>query len=270
MPILCWILLGAAVSAPAWVGLTLWLGRRIWHSARRLTARARGHDRLAELGTRAGGLAHEIRNPLSTININLQLLAEDLARYSDEDHHRLARRLASVRSEADRLKAILDDFLKYAKRQELHPVRVDLRQVVGDMADFFASQADAARVVLRTMGGQDEIPVLIDVNLFKQALLNLMINAVQAMPSGGELILQLARRGEEALLEVTDTGTGMDPSQRRRIFDPFYSTKGRGMGLGLPTTRRIILEHDGTIRVDSEPGKGTRFTVTLPLVRDDR
>lgn len=260
-----WILLGAVLSGPIWIGLGFWLSRRTWRQARRLAQRCRGHDRLAELGTLAGGLAHEIRNPLSTINVNLQLLAEDLARHDDDEHNRLARRLASVRCEADRLKGILDDFLNYAGRHELHPARTDLRRIVSDMTDFFASQADAAHVVLRTLPGEANIPVDVDVNLIKQAVLNLMINAVQAMPQGGELILRLVARGNQAVLEVIDTGTGMDAECRHRIFDPFYTTKGRGAGLGLPTTRRIILEHHGAIRVDSEPGKGTRFTVTLPL-----
>ena len=170
-----------------------------------------------------------------------------------------------MRCEADRLKGILDDFLNYAGRHELHPARTDLRRIVSDMTDFFASQADAAHVVLRTLPGEANIPVDVDVNLIKQAVLNLMINAVQAMPQGGELILRLVARGNQAVLEVIDTGTGMDAECRHRIFDPFYTTKGRGAGLGLPTTRRIILEHHGAIRVDSEPGKGTRFTVTLPL-----
>ncbi|MCY2925125.1 MAG: ATP-binding protein [Planctomycetota bacterium] len=231
-----WILLGAVVSGPLWIGLGFWLCRRAWRQARRMVQRSRGHDRLAALGTLAGGLAHEIRNPLSTINVNLQLLAEDLARHDDDEHNRLARRLASVRTEAGRLKEILDDFLNYARRHELHPARTDLRQIVSDMADFFASQADAAHVVLRTLPGEAPIPVEVDVNLITQAV-----------------------------LEVIDTGTGMDEPCRQRIFDPFYTTKGRGAGLGLPTTKRIILEHHGAIRVDSEPGKGTRFTVTLPL-----
>lgn len=265
MTTLLWILAGAAASAPLWIALTLWANRRAWRAMRRLNSRAQGRDQLAEIGTQAGGLAHEIRNPLSTINVNLQLLAEDLARYADDDHQRLARRLASVRSEAARLRAILDDFLNFARRHELHLVRTDLREIVSEMADFFASQADAARVVLRAMAGPAEIPVRVDVNLIKQAILNLMINAVQAMPNGGELIVQSALRGGQAILEVIDTGVGMDEQQRRRAFDPFYSTKGRGMGLGLPTTRRILQEHEGTIRVDSEQGKGTRFTVTLPV-----
>jgi signal transduction histidine kinase len=259
------LLLGVVLSAPVWIGLTYLAGRRLWRNARRLNARARGQGRLAELGQLAGGLAHEIKNPLSTINVNLQLLAEDLDRYDDEDHRRLQRRLASVRGESDRLKATLDDFLHFAGRHEMDFAAVDLRQVVGDMTDFFASQADAAGVVLRTLPGETPLPVRVDVNLLKQALLNLLVNAVQAMPNGGELILRLSALAGRAIVEITDTGVGIQPDQKQRIFDPFFSTKGQGTGLGLPTTRRIVLEHEGTIRVDSEPGKGTCFTVALPL-----
>ena len=260
------LLLGAVLGGPLWVGLTLWATRRLWRNARRLAARSRGHDHLVQLGQLTGGLTHEIKNPLSTINVNLKLLAEDLARFDDEEHRRLSRRLGNARAEADRLKATLNDFLQVAGQHELDLRQVDLRRVVGEMADFFASQADAAGVVMRTTPGDDELPVSVDVNLIKQALLNLLINAVQAMSHGGELIIRLDARDGDALVEVIDTGPGMDEPQRRRIFDAFYSTKKQGTGLGLPTTRRIVREHGGAIHVDTEPGKGTCFTIALPMV----
>jgi len=112
-----------------------------------------------------------------------------------------------------------------------------------------------------------DAPVLcrIDVDLVPQALLNLLINAVQAMADGGELLIRLSGQRGEAEIEVTDTGTGIPPEELNSIFQAYYSTKKHGTGLGLPTTRRIIREHGGAVRLESEPGKGTRFVVSLPL-----
>jgi len=259
------ILLGAVLAGPVCILLSLWACRRVWRNARRLTIRARGKERLIEVGQLVGGLAHEIKNPLSTINVNLTLLSEDLRRYHDEEHGRLARRLAAVRTEVGRLQGILDDFLRFAGKYELALKPTDLRRAIEELLDFFAPQAEAAHVVFRSSLPQTQVVCNIDENLVKQAVLNLMINAVQAMPEGGELLMRLSNQRSKAVIEVTDTGPGIPPEVLPRIFDAYYSTKRRGSGLGLPTTRRIVREHEGDIEVQSEPGKGTRFVVTLPL-----
>lgn len=259
-----WLATGIVAGGPVWVGATVWTMRRLWQVARRLAARSRGHEQLVELGHLTGGLAHEIKNPLSTINLNLSLLAEDLARSADEQHHRWLRRLEGVQGEADRLKEILNDFLRYAGKCELDLELLDLRRVVGELVDFFAPQADAAHVVLRTTLGETPLRCRLDPRLIKQALLNLMINAVQAMTAGGELLIRLSSQRGDAVVEVIDTGPGISPQDLTKVFEAYFSTKPKGSGLGLSTTRRIILEHDGQIRVESEPGKGTRFIITLP------
>jgi len=268
-----WLLIGMVLAGPVWVLATLYAARRVWRTARRVhdhaQARAKGQDQLIELGQLAGGLAHEIKNPLSTIGVNLSLLAEDLAHSPQPHDARMLRRLAAVQTEAARLKDILDDFLRYAGRMELTRERADLRRVVQELTDFFAPQADTARVVLRTQAPEQPVRVDIDVNLIKQALLNLMINALQAMPEGGELMLKISAPLDACcLLEVIDTGIGIPPENLSRVFQVYYSTKTRGTGLGLATTQRILREHGGTIRVQSEPGKGTRFLVQLPLTTD--
>lgn len=257
-------LAGVVLSGPLWIAATAWAGRRLWRNARRLSAKARGKERFIELGHLVGGLAHEIKNPLSTINVNLKLLAEDMAHYYDEEHRRLIARLDTVRGEANRIKEILDDFLRFAGQFDLTLAEADLRQVVEELADFFTPQAAAGKVVLRSSLPDEPLLCRIDVNLIKQALLNIMVNAVQAMPSGGELLVRLSQQRAEAVIEVIDTGQGIDSERIGRIFDAYYSTKQDGTGLGLPTTRRIIREHGGQISVDSEPGKGTRFVITLP------
>lgn len=223
------------------------------------------HSELTELSRIVGGLAHEIKNPLSTINLNLKLLGEDLARYRDEEHLRLVRRLRYVQEETERLRQILDDFLRYVGRQELNLSSVDLREVIGELRDFYAPQAAASRVVFRTDLGEEPVPCRLDVNLIKQALLNLLINATQAMTDGGELLVRVRREAGCARLEVIDTGPGIAAEHLKNIFLAYWSTKPGGSGLGLPTARRIIREHGGTMDVESEPGKGTRFLLTLPL-----
>jgi signal transduction histidine kinase len=267
-----WLGVMALFSAALGVVVTAWVLRRVWRGARRLSARGRRQEQLAELGQLAGGLAHEIKNPLSTINLNLKLLSEDIARVPDDLHARWLRRLRGVQAEADVLKGILDDFLQYAGKHELNLEPADLGRLVSELADFFAPQAEATQIVLRATLGEDPIPCRLDVHLIKQALLNLMLNAVQAMDStqGGELILRLTRDSRVATLEIIDTGTGIPEEELGKVFEVFYSTKKRGTGLGLPTTRRIIREHGGSIHVESEVGQGTRFTIRLPLRKDVR
>jgi len=271
-----YVLLGALIAGPLCFLLAMLLARRTWRTARRLSARGKGREHLAELGQLAGGLAHEIKNPLSTINVNLKLLSEDLSRREDEDKEsaRMLRRLQSIREESDRLRGILDDFLHYAGRYELDLAATDLRRLIGELADFFRPQAEGTKVLLRTDLPEREVRSRVDPGLIKQAVLNLLINAVDAMsrdggeggpPPGGELLIRLSAQRGRAILEVIDTGPGMPPETAERIFDVYFSTKKQGTGLGLPTTRRIVREHGGTIRVDSEPGKGTRFTIALPM-----
>ena len=267
MSVWWWFVLGALISAPVWIGTTVWVLRRLWKSTLRLSARTRTQGHLAEVGQLVGGLAHEIKNPLSTVNVNLQLLAEDLEHHHDELHDRWLRRIQSVQHEAKRLKDTLDEFLRFAGKIELSLHRVDLRVLLEELSDFFAPQAQSGKVILRTALSEQPILCLVDVNMLKQALLNLMLNAVQAMPEGGELLVKLFSHHQAAIVEVIDTGVGIPPENLSKVFQAYYSTKRGGSGLGLPMTRRIIEEHDGSIRAESEPGKGTRFIIELPLAR---
>jgi signal transduction histidine kinase len=228
----------------------------------RLQRRARESERLAELGTLTGGLAHEIKNPLSTIQLNLQLLGEDLP----PENPRLTNRLRTVQKETARLRDIVDDFLRYAGRMELERRPTELNRMLEELIDFFIPQAQLQRVQLRLRKSDGELIAPVDDRLLKQAILNLMINALQAMPeTGGEIILSAGKQDGRALVDVIDTGRGMDAETARRIFDAYYSTKRGGTGLGLAIARRIVLEHSGNIHVSSEPGKGSDFTISLPL-----
>lgn len=236
-----------------------------------LERRTRRAERLAELGTLTAGLAHEIKNPLSTIQLNLQLLQEDLPSASVVGS-RVHNRLKTVRQEASRLREILDDFLKYAGNLTLEPESADLNVIVEEVVDFFTPQATVASVRLRFTRSSGDGPLWaeVDVKLIKQALLNLLLNATQAMAGqaeGGDLFVDLAHAtdGPFALLTVTDTGPGIAPDVAAKVFEAYYTTKKSGTGLGLPMTRRIIEEHGGRITLASEVGKGSRFTLRIPL-----
>ncbi len=229
-----------------------------------LERRTRHAERLAELGSLTGGLAHEIKNPLSTVQLNLQLLQEDL-----DPHHpsypRLRNRLNTVHREAGRLREILDDFLRYAGRIELDRKPVDLNPMLEELVDFFTPQAQAHKVQLRLHKHPSPVVAPVDERMLKQAVLNLMLNAVQAMTSGGELLLSVAPRGREAVIDVIDTGPGIAADVLGQIFQAYYTTKKGGTGIGLAMTQRIADEHGGSIDVRSEVGKGTHFSIVLPI-----
>ena len=222
----------------------------------------------AEISQLAGGLAHEIRNPLSTMSLNLDLLAEDFQQAESPRDRRVLQKIERLRRESQRLQDILENFLRFARAQDLRLETAELNVVVEELRDFFEPQAMTQGIVIRTQYEPDLPRSSLDVDLFKQALLNLILNAEHAMPHGGELILTTRRDGPTAVIEVTDTGIGMTEDVRARVFDAFYSTRPGGSGLGLPTTRKIIEAHGGTIRVRSEPGKGSQFTIRLPLPAD--
>ena len=261
-----WLLIGALAGATAAALATLRFARRALTEVRRLKQKARSTEHLLEVAQLTGGLAHEIKNPLSAIKLNLRLLAEDLEPREGDRDRRNAARLQRVQDEVQRLHDTLDEFLRFAGSIELQPEEHDLRQVVEELVDFFRPQAESSRVVLRAAMPQQPVICRVDPDLLKQALLNLAINATQAMQEqGGELLLRLNGQQGQARLELMDTGPGIPPEMRERIFEAYYSTRPGGSGLGLPMTRRIVRLHDGDITVDGEQGKGTRFVITLPL-----
>jgi signal transduction histidine kinase len=222
-------------------------------------------DQYAEIAQFAGGLAHEIRNPLSTMRLTLDLLAEDFRDAQNDRERRALQKIDRVRKESHRLENLLEDFLRVVRLSDLDLVPGDLNAVLEDVRDFCEPQSLAQGVVTRLQTDPDLPPVALHVDSFKQALLNLIRNAQLAMPEGGELILRTRRDPENGVvIDVIDTGCGIPAEALPRVFDPFYSTRPRGSGLGLPMTRRIIEAHGGTIELDSEPGKGTRFLIRLP------
>ncbi len=229
-----------------------------------LAENQRLREQYAEIAQLAGGLAHEIRNPLSTMALNLDLLAEEFQDSDSQRDRRVVRKIERLRRESHRLHDILENFLRFARVQELRLEVSDLNQVVEELRDFFEPQAMTQDIIIRTQYEPDLPPLKLEVDLFRQALLNLFLNARQAMPDGGDFLMRTRREGPWNILEVTDTGLGMPEEVRSKVFDAFYSTRAGGSGLGLPTTRKIIEAHGGSIRVESMPGKGSQFTIRLP------
>ncbi|PKL49806.1 MAG: two-component sensor histidine kinase [Planctomycetes bacterium HGW-Planctomycetes-1] len=237
----------------------------MFHNRRKNTqAQTPKVSELEELSRLTGGLAHEIKNPLSIIKVNLKLISEELAS-KEANPARAARKIDVVRKETDRLEQILEDFLRYIRKTELHPVSVDINQLVMDMADFYSPQAASRSITLRVALDSGQLICKADADMLKQVLLNLFINAQQAMPDGGDLMLRTQKNGPNAVIIVSDTGKGIEPENLNKIFDAYYSTKSGGSGLGLPTSRKIIEAHNGSIRVDSVLQKGSSFTIQLPL-----
>jgi len=234
-------------------------------------------EQLVELSALTGGLAHEIRNPLSTLKVNLQLLDEDWKKVETPrtgdalDPQEVARRsrtrIGALLRETNRLEQILQDFLQYVGKRDLRPAPHDLGEMMAELADFYRPQAQAGGIHLTL--DRNDVPLWCNINptYLKQAILNLLINAQQAMPDGGKLHLSVGPEGhDQARIDVTDTGPGVPPDIRDQVFHAYFSTKKGGTGLGLATTQRIVREHRGTIRLAENPPGGACFTILLPRI----
>jgi signal transduction histidine kinase len=226
--------------------------------------RTRLLERYEQVAALAGGLAHEIRNPLSTIGMLLELMAEDLDATISARDRRLATRLQTVQTECRHLEEILNAFLQFARAGELTLAETDLNQLVRDFIDFYQPDAKVHRIEISPHLASDLPPILVDGSLLRQMLLNLARNGQQAMPAGGLLELQTSLRDGRVQLAIIDNGAGMDVATRSKLFQTFFSTKTTGSGLGLATVRKIVDAHHGTISCESEPGRGTRFLISFP------
>ncbi|MFI4892497.1 MAG: sensor histidine kinase [Phycisphaerales bacterium JB058] len=284
MPSALPLIIAGGVGLAAGAVLTAMVSHARWRKqvamVRRAERRARSAERLAELGSMTSGLAHEIKNPLSTIGLNIQLLAEALAELEAdaEERGRLERRVGTLQREIERLRDILTDFLDFAGEKKLSPAPTDLNAMIDELADFFHPQAERQKVRIFVTPATQHVEALVDGPLIKQAVLNLLLNALQAMgepdkqgsKQGTREIYMRTELGEDdghpvARLRVADTGPGMDSETVTRIFTPYFTTKSGGTGLGLPTSRRIVEEHGGRIEVHSEQDRGTEFTLVLPV-----
>lgn len=219
-------------------------------------------ERLTTLGSVAAGIAHEIRNPLGAMSINLQLLEECLAPLPVTDRAR--RYLDVIGAETRRLNDTVEHFVRSAKPRPLERTRTSAEEILGSVLRLVEPECERQGVrVVRDGAVAGRGPLFVDEDQIRQALLNLLINAVQAMPGGGTLTLRLAEEPGFLRIDVGDTGPGIPEDDIERVFEPFYSTKKSGLGLGLPIAHRAVADHGGYLRARSRPG-GTWFSVGLP------
>lgn len=229
--------------------------------------RKRLEQQYNEIAVLAGGLAHEIRNPLSTIHMNLELLFEEIKECNDPAAHRMLRKMKTIQDQCENLEEILEAFLQFARAGELHLEEVNLANLVRDFLEFYKPEAEDLGIEVRPHLRSDLPQLKLDVRLVKQVLTNLVRNAQQAMPEGGLLELQTSQRDNHVVLEIIDTGCGMSPQALEKMFQVFFSTKPSGSGLGLPTVRKIVEAHQGTIQCESDLNRGTKFTLSFPVER---
>jgi len=218
----------------------------------------------SELAEVAGGFIHEIKNRVNALSLNLQLLAEDFETPQTPRERRALDRVNRLHGECQKLVDLASDFMRFARVHDLTTEPTMLDDVVSRMVDFLSPTARQQKVEINWYPAPDLPVVNLDRDLFELCLLNLMLNAEQAMPDGGTLTLMSSRDGGDVCLDVIDTGQGIPPEQLSKLFRPFHTTKATGHGLGLATTRKIVLAHRGTIGVQSELGRGTKFTIRLP------
>ncbi|MCA9013987.1 MAG: PAS domain S-box protein [Planctomycetaceae bacterium] len=225
--------------------------------------RLRRMERYAGLGSLATGLQHEIKNPLSALSLHVQLLDEALVEQSASPE--IDEMLGVIRTEINRLVAVVEGFRDYASMSEPGRSAVDLAALVNKLVRFIGPQAEQQQVKIEVHLPEEKLPTIqADSVHIDQVLLNLALNALQAMPESGTLSIGLSREGDWCRIDVSDTGKGIPIEFRDRIFDPYFTTRNEGTGMGLALCEKIVRQHDGTIEL-STGSSGTTFTVLLPL-----
>ncbi|HUI54474.1 MAG TPA: ATP-binding protein [Bryobacteraceae bacterium] len=230
-------------------------------------------DRLAAISRVSGGVAHEVKNPLNAILLHVEVARTRLARGETD----ITPQMDIISREILRLDRVVKTFLDFTRPVELNYKTVALQDLIKELVELARPQADAGKIRMIVDVAPDGVPVgpatpfaagaqvRVDSDLFKQALLNVVVNAMQAMPQGGELRFESSVANDVAEIRISDTGTGIPPELRDKIFRLYFTTKAGGSGIGLAMTFRIVQLHDGTIDFSSEPGKGTTFVIRLPI-----
>jgi len=234
----------------------------------RAQALALGNERLAAIGKMAAHVTHEIRNPLSAMGLNVELLAESLSagkERSVDDSGEVGALLAAIQREVSRLEHLSEEYLRVARLPQPIMDSDDVAGTVRSILDFARPEIEEAGCTVELTVSAAVPPALFDEGQLRQALLNLLRNARESMSDGGPIDVRVGAEGMSVVIDVDDRGGGIPESVRARVFDPFFSTKGEGTGLGLAITRHIVEAHAGTVTCQAREGGGTRFRIALPL-----
>ncbi|MBI2369515.1 MAG: hypothetical protein HYV08_04640 [Deltaproteobacteria bacterium] len=224
-------------------------------------------ERLAAIGKMSSKVAHEIRNPLSSLTLNTELLADELRNEEGMNRTEAQDLLAAIMGEVDRIARITEEYLQFARLPVAAREEVEINLLLNEVLDFVRGELTTKGIALRRELAPEVGPVRGDRRQLRQTLLNLIKNAVEAMDAGaGMLTVTSSQAGFWVEIAVADTGVGIAEKDLPHIFEPFYTTKDGGTGLGLPLTQQIITEHGGTITVTSQVGQGTRFVISLPAL----
>jgi signal transduction histidine kinase/HAMP domain-containing protein len=218
-------------------------------------------DRLSAISRITGGVAHEVKNPLNAMLMHVELARMKLSQ-GDTD---IEPQMEIISREIVRLDRVVKTFLDFTRPVELNLTEVPLDSFIREIVDLAAPQAKANGIRVSVLENATGANLRVDTDLMKQAILNVLVNAIEAMPKGGELCVECAGRDEEAEIRISDSGPGIPPELREKIFRLYFTTKPGGSGIGLAMTFRIVQLHDGTIEFSSEPGKGTTFVLRLPV-----
>ena len=221
-------------------------------------------ERLAVVGRMAANVAHEVKNPLGTIVLNADLLEEELDRFSGQDTAESRDLLKGIKMELDRLIGVVEEYLQFARLPQVKLVKGNVNEVISDLLAFLREEISERHLAVVEKLDPAVPPVQLDPKQFRQALLNIIKNAFEAMPGEGRLTVSSSARDEKVEIKISDTGKGISQEHLDLVFTPFFSTKIGGTGLGLSITAHIIQEHKGTISVESQGGMGTAFLIRLP------
>ena len=222
-------------------------------------------DRLSIVGKMSEQVAHSIRNPLSAINLNAELLGDELSQFKEADTSEAWTLLKSVRAEVDILRQVTDDYLKFVRMPSLERAPVDCNEMIADLLDLHAEVAASRKIRVEKEFERDIPEVVLDETQIRVAVQNLILNGFDAMPDGGRLVVKTELENQHLAIRISDSGAGISIEDQVSLFTPFFTTKANGTGLGLVLSRQIITEHGGSIHFESEEGAGATFVVELPL-----
>jgi signal transduction histidine kinase len=263
------LLLDMILVTESYVGRTLALVRdqkaRLEELVSERTRQLSKWERLAAVGSMAAKVAHEIRNPLSSISLNTELLNDELVGYKGVNTTEAVDLLRAIAGEIDRLSRIVEEYLQFARMPRLDLEQVDMKDLAEQVLKFLAPEFERYGVESEIDAFDPGPTVYLDRNQFRQVLLNLLRNSQEAMPEGGKITIRLREEPDGAIeVVVVDTGIGLEPSQTQQVFDPFFSTKDTGTGLGLAFVQQVVLEHGGEVSCTGQPGRGAAFRIVLP------